>query len=267
MGLSMVAVFLFSGTMSTSGIVVGQRHLWNVIPLFVSFAIYADRGRRRDQPGAVRPARGRVRAGRRLPHRVLVVQVRDVLPGRVHQHGHRLGAGRRRCSSAAGGRRGRCRCGTAPTRAGGRCSGSSSRSILGIFVFVWLRGTLPRLRYDQFMRLGWKVLIPINLVWILAVTVDPRAARPQLGRRGRPPSIPLAVVLLVIVVPALMVLRGRHRAPGRRTCGRGGRGRRTRPDLPDPADGPGRPGAATTAASARHHERRSRTRASGGIRR
>jgi NADH-quinone oxidoreductase subunit H len=38
-----------------------------------------------------------------------------------------------------------------------------------LFIFVWLRGTMPRLRYDQFMRFGWKVLIPISLVWILAV--------------------------------------------------------------------------------------------------
>jgi NADH-quinone oxidoreductase subunit H len=39
-----------------------------------------------------------------------------------------------------------------------------------IFMFIWLRGTLPRLRYDQFMRFGWKGLIPAALLWIVAVS-------------------------------------------------------------------------------------------------
>ena len=43
--------------------------------------------------------------------------------------------------------------------------------IVFIFFFVWLRGTLPRMRYDQFMALGWKVLIPISLLWLLAVAI------------------------------------------------------------------------------------------------
>ena len=44
-----------------------------------------------------------------------------------------------------------------------------SKTLVFIFFFVWLRGVLPRMRYDTFMRFGWKVLVPVGLVWILLV--------------------------------------------------------------------------------------------------
>jgi NADH-quinone oxidoreductase subunit H len=39
----------------------------------------------------------------------------------------------------------------------------------GLFFFLWFRATFPRYRYDQIMRLGWKVFIPVTLVWLLVV--------------------------------------------------------------------------------------------------
>ena len=49
-----------------------------------------------------------------------------------------------------------------------RSSGSSARWPSMLFFFVWLRGTLPRFRYDQLMHFGWKVLIPVAAVNVLA---------------------------------------------------------------------------------------------------
>ena len=43
------------------------------------------------------------------------------------------------------------------------------KTIVFLFVFVWLRAALPRLRYDQLMDLGWKRLIPLSLGWLLIV--------------------------------------------------------------------------------------------------
>ncbi|UTO55973.1 NADH-quinone oxidoreductase subunit NuoH [Neoehrlichia mikurensis] len=39
-----------------------------------------------------------------------------------------------------------------------------------LFCFIWIRGTIPRYRYDQLMRLGWKVLLPISLIWVIIVS-------------------------------------------------------------------------------------------------
>ena len=136
MGLALVAVFLYAGSMSTSGIVAAQDDLWfGVHPAAVVRHLH-DLDGGRDQPGAVRPARGRGRAGRRLPHRVLLAEVRAVLPRRVHQHGHRLGAGHhavpRRLARAAGrsshlgGRQRGLLAGAVVLRQGARSSSSSS---------------------------------------------------------------------------------------------------------------------------------------------
>jgi NADH-quinone oxidoreductase subunit H len=40
-----------------------------------------------------------------------------------------------------------------------------------IFLYLWLRATFPRYRYDQLMRLGWKVFIPVTIVWIIVLAV------------------------------------------------------------------------------------------------
>jgi NADH-quinone oxidoreductase subunit H len=41
-----------------------------------------------------------------------------------------------------------------------------AKTFFFLCVFLWLRATFPRYRYDQIMRLGWKILIPVTIVWI-----------------------------------------------------------------------------------------------------
>ena len=58
----------------------------------------------------------------------------------------------------------------------GRSCGSSARPSSSCYVQVWIRAALPRLRYDQLMDLGWKVLIPLSLGWLLVVAGVHRSA-------------------------------------------------------------------------------------------
>ena len=47
----------------------------------------------------------------------------------------------------------------------------SIKTLIFIFVFLWLRATLPRYRYDQIMRLGWKVFLPITFFWLTIIGI------------------------------------------------------------------------------------------------
>jgi NADH-quinone oxidoreductase subunit H len=77
--------------------------------------------------------------------------------------------------------------------------------VVALFVFIWLRGTLPRLRYDQFMRFGWKVLVPTALVWILIVATMRTVARSKNLSSGEVAvyvGIPLALVVIIVLLVA-----------------------------------------------------------------
>ncbi|HYO61802.1 MAG TPA: NADH-quinone oxidoreductase subunit NuoH [Actinomycetota bacterium] len=69
------------------------------------------------------------------------------------------------------------------------------KTALFIYLFVWLRGSLPRLRYDRLMWLGWKRLIPAALVWIMVTAVFNTAELDRQVRMG----VFAAVMVLVLV--------------------------------------------------------------------
>nr|WP_296072248.1 NADH-quinone oxidoreductase subunit NuoH [uncultured Actinoplanes sp.] len=73
-----------------------------------------------------------------------------------------------------------------------------AKVLILLFGFIWLRATLPRMRYDQFMRFGWKVLIPVNLVWILFLSYV-KVANNELTSTQKWTSIGGIVVVVLLV--------------------------------------------------------------------
>jgi NADH-quinone oxidoreductase subunit H len=65
-----------------------------------------------------------------------------------------------------------------------------------LFCYIWLRGTLPRVRYDQLMAIGWKFLIPVSIVWILLVAAV-RAWR--LDNHSTAPYVVFGLVIVLIL--------------------------------------------------------------------
>ncbi|HWL66203.1 MAG TPA: complex I subunit 1 family protein, partial [Actinomycetota bacterium] len=74
------------------------------------------------------------------------------------------------------------------------------KTIVFLYIFVWLRATLPRLRYDRLMWLGWKRLIPAALLWIMVTAV--------VNTEGVSRQVRLAVFAALFLGVLLVVAKG-----------------------------------------------------------
>jgi NADH-quinone oxidoreductase subunit H len=170
MGLSLVAVFLYAGSLSTSEIVAAQSSAWFGLILIPSFVIFMVSmvGETNRAPFDLPEAEGELVGGFHTEYSSLkfalffLAEYINIVTVSAVATTLFLGGWQ------------------APWPLGGPVwEGANSgywpvlwfigKILVFMFVFIWLRGTLPRMRYDQFMKLGWKILIPVSLAWIVAV--------------------------------------------------------------------------------------------------
>ena len=198
MGLSLVAVFIYAGSMSTSEIVAAQQQWWYAVVLFPSFVIYAISmvGETNRAPFDLAEAEGELVGGFHTEYSSLKFALFFLA-----EYVNIIAVSALATTLFLGGYKAPPGLGFTEAWLGGWFTmvWFFAKVILFFFVFVWLRGTLPRMRYDQFMQFGWKVLIPVSLAWIMIV-----ATLRVLSLNGAPRAATVAfasgVVLLVMLV-------------------------------------------------------------------
>ena len=194
MGLSLVAVFIYAGSMSTSEIVAAQSSWWYAVVLFPSFAIYAISmvGETNRAPFDLAEAEGELVGGFHTEYSSLKFALFFLA-----EYVNIVAVSALATTLFLGGYKAPPGLGFTEAWLGGWFTAVwfFAKVITFFFVFVWLRGTLPRLRYDQFMQFGWKVLIPIPILWILVV-----ATLRVLSLQGAPRSVVIAFASTVVVL-------------------------------------------------------------------
>ena len=168
MGLSLVSVFIYSGSMSTSEIVAAQGQWWFAVVLFPSFVIYAISmvGETNRAPFDLAEAEGELVGGFHTEYSSLKFALFFLA-----EYVNIIAVSALATTLFLGGYHAIPGLGFTEQWLGGWFTliWFFIKVLFFFFIFVWLRGTLPRLRYDQFMQFGWKVLIPVSLLWILVV--------------------------------------------------------------------------------------------------
>lgn len=170
MALSFAAVFLYAGTMSTSGIVAAQDRTWYVFLLLPSFVVYVISmvGETNRAPFDLPEAEGELVGGFHTEYSSLKFAM-----FMLAEYVNMTTVSALATTMFLGGWH-------APfpfNLIDGANSGwwpllwFVAKVWTFMFLYIWLRASLPRLRYDQFMALGWKVLIPVSLVWIMVVAI------------------------------------------------------------------------------------------------
>jgi NADH-quinone oxidoreductase subunit H len=202
LGMSIVAVVLYSGSLSTADIVAAQsRQWWFVFLLFPSFAVFCVSmvGETNRAPFDLPEAESELVGGFHTEYSslkfALFFLAEYVNMVTVSAMATTLFLGGWHAPWPLGG--------TALDRGWWGPLWFIGKLLAFLFVFVWLRGTLPRMRYDQFMALGWKVLVPGSLVWIVLVF----AARALRGSAVTPGEILVVggFVLVILLVVAFLL--------------------------------------------------------------